>query len=132
LTAYLGQIDVVVLTSLSEAQPLVILEAGAAGVPVVATDVGACSEMILGHANEEPRLGPGGAITLLCNPSATAREVSKLLTDRAWHTQCANALRERVRLHYDKRSLDRTYREIYDKYGKAKKQWPVSVLNSAN
>ena len=49
LLEYLGKIDVVVLTSLSEAQPLVILEAGAAGVPVVATDVGACGEMILGQ-----------------------------------------------------------------------------------
>ena len=43
---YFGIIDVLALTSLSEAQPLVILEAGAAGIPSVATDVGACREMI--------------------------------------------------------------------------------------
>ena len=42
------ELDVVVLTSLSEGQPLVILEAYAHGVPVIATDVGACRELIEG------------------------------------------------------------------------------------
>ena len=43
-----GDLDVVVLTSFSEGQPLVILEAYAWGLPVIATDVGACREMIEG------------------------------------------------------------------------------------
>ena len=59
---YFSEIDVNVLTSLSEAQPLVILETGAAGIPTVATDVGACREMILGASREKPALGPGGAV----------------------------------------------------------------------
>jgi glycosyltransferase involved in cell wall biosynthesis len=126
LQEYLGRLDVVVLTSLSEAQPLVILEAGAAGIPVVATDVGACREMILGA------VGAGGAITPLCNPTATAHELARLLTDRDWYAQCAGAIRERVRLHYDKRNVDRAYGEIYDKYGKVEDQWPASALNCAN
>jgi glycosyltransferase involved in cell wall biosynthesis len=50
-----GDLDVVVLTSFSEGQPLVILEAYAWGVPVVATEVGACREMIEGPH----RRGPG-------------------------------------------------------------------------
>src|SRR3546814_18617729 len=61
LDDWLGRIDAIVLTSISEAQPLVILEAGAAGVPTVATDVGACREMILGppdeSRSEERRVG---------------------------------------------------------------------------
>ncbi|MBL4890158.1 MAG: GT4 family glycosyltransferase PelF, partial [Candidatus Lindowbacteria bacterium] len=40
--------DVIVLTSVSEAQPLVILEANVCGVPSVATDVGACDELLNG------------------------------------------------------------------------------------
>ena len=60
------------LTSISEAQPLVILEAGAAGVPTVATDVGACREMIEGPQSEVPPLGPGGAIVGLLIPSGAS------------------------------------------------------------
>jgi len=38
----LPQLGLMVLTSISEAQPLVILEAWAAGTPVISTDVGSC------------------------------------------------------------------------------------------
>ena len=116
LDEYLGQTDVVVLTSISEAQPLVILEAGAAGIPVVATDVGACREMILGGENETPPLGPGGAITPLCHPSATAQAIAKLLTNREWYERCAGAIKERARVYYNKAVVDRIYRELYEKY----------------
>ena len=37
---YLGRMDVTILTSISEGQPLTILESYAAHVPVIATDVG--------------------------------------------------------------------------------------------
>ena len=40
LDEYLPRVDAIALTSLSEAQPLTVLEAGAAGIPTVATDVG--------------------------------------------------------------------------------------------
>ena len=49
-----ADLDVVVLTSFSEGQPLVILEAYAWGLPVIATDVGACREMIEGRTERRP------------------------------------------------------------------------------
>lgn len=116
LDQYLGAVDVVVLTSISEAQPLVILEGGAAGVPAVATDVGACKEMLLGRSDEQPPLGPGGAVTPLANPLATARAVARLLTDPEWHETCSVALRDRVRLAYNKTDLDAAYNGLYRKY----------------
>lgn len=116
LDDHLGGLDAIVLTSISEAQPLVILEAGAAGVPTVATDVGACREMILGHPAEEPALGPGGAITAVSNPMATAAALQELLTDQAWWQRCSNAIRERVRRHYNKADLDRIYAGLYARY----------------
>jgi glycosyltransferase involved in cell wall biosynthesis len=116
LDEYLGRIDVIVLTSISEAQPLVVLEAGAVGIPSVTTDVGSCRELLLGGANEDPPLGPGGDVTPLCNPSATAHSLARLLTDPDWYQRCARAIKERVRLYYNKKVVDRTYRELYGKY----------------
>jgi glycosyltransferase involved in cell wall biosynthesis len=113
LTDYLPQIDVVVLTSLSEAQPLVILEAGAAGIPTVATDVGACREMILGRADEAPALGAGGVVTPVANPAATAEALAHLLGDTAFRERCSLAIQSRVRQHYDKADLDARYRALY-------------------
>lgn len=51
---YMTGIDVMVLTSISEAQPLVLLEAGAASIPCVTTDVGSCREIIEGLPEEAP------------------------------------------------------------------------------
>lgn len=107
-------IDVQVLTSISEGMPLVILEAGAAGIPAVATDVGACREMIMGRTDEEPRLGAAGAVTGLSSPKATADACRALLVDKEWYRRCSEAMRARVRRYYDKRDQDRTYRAIYD------------------
>lgn len=110
---YLGKLDVIVLTSISEGQPLVILEAGAAGIPTVSTDVGACREMILGRADENPPLGPGGAVTPVSNPGAIAVELENLLRNKDWWRQCSLAIRERVRLYYNKHDLQAAYRAIY-------------------
>lgn len=116
LTDWLGKIDAIALTSVSEAQPLVILEAGASGVPTVATDVGSCSELLLGRPDEDPPLGPGGAITTLASPLQTAQELRALLLDEPWRRRCAIAIKERVRRYYDKIEIDRIYRALYDEY----------------
>ncbi|MEC9345265.1 MAG: GT4 family glycosyltransferase PelF [Pseudomonadota bacterium] len=113
LDEWLGKVDVMVLTSISEAQPLVILEGGAAGIPTVSTDVGACRDMLHGMPGEEPPLGAGGAITPLSNPAATARELAALLKDPQNLESARNAIRERVRLYYNKVEIDRIYHEIY-------------------
>ena len=65
LMARLDECDVLLLPSLSEGMPTVILEAMARGLAVVATDVGACSELI-----PITRLLPPG------NASALAQAIS--------------------------------------------------------
>ncbi len=114
LDDYLGKVDVMVLTSISEGQPLTILETGAAGIPTVATDVGACSEILYGRPDEEPKLGAGGAITPLSNPEATAEALRKLLTDPDHLESCRRVIRARVERYYDKHDLARAYRDIYE------------------
>ncbi|MEQ8587017.1 MAG: GT4 family glycosyltransferase PelF [Thalassobaculaceae bacterium] len=110
---YLGKIDALALTSISEAQPLVILEAGAAGVPTVATDVGACREMIEGRPDEEPALGPAGEIVPLSSPNAAAAALARLLLDQGWWQRCSDAIRARTEHSYNKREIDRVYNDLY-------------------
>ena len=116
IAQYLPKIDVIVLTSISEAQPLVILEAGAAGIPVVATRVGACRELIMGKEDESPQLGAGGAIVPLSNPIETANALYALLTNREYYKQCSHAIQERVRLYYHQSRQQKTYQDLYDSY----------------
>ena len=113
---YLGKVDVVVLTSISEAQPLVLLEAGAAGVPSVATDVGSCREIIEGRADEKPPLGPGGIVIPLADPAATADALSELLLDPERRKRCGEAIRQRTERYYNKKVVDRIYRNLYDEH----------------
>lgn len=49
---YLGRMDVTILTSISEGQPLTILESYAAHKPVIATDVGNCYGLIYGESDD--------------------------------------------------------------------------------
>lgn len=110
---YLPEVDVVALTSISEAQPLVILEAGASGIPCVATDVGNCRELIYGSEIEEPVLGQGGEVVQISNPQAMADALLDLLTDKEKHARYSQAIRERVNRYYDRNTHNRSYHYLY-------------------
>lgn len=111
---YLPKIDVVVFTSISEAQPLVILEAGAAGIPVVSTFVGACEEMIYGTKDEEPNLGFAGAVVPLSNASAIAEKTIHLLSDPVHYLSCSNTIKARVAKYYNSELQHQQYRQLYN------------------
>jgi glycosyltransferase involved in cell wall biosynthesis len=110
------KLDLLVLTSISEAQPLVILEANIAGIPVVASDVGACSELCYGRTEEDKALGPSGLVTGIANPSSTAEAMIKIMTDTRLRVEMSRAGMERVRRYYNEADLNETYRGIYRSY----------------
>ncbi|MFQ5854656.1 MAG: GT4 family glycosyltransferase PelF [Anaerolineae bacterium] len=110
------RLDVVVLTSLSEGQPLVLLEAMAAGVPVVATVVGGCPELVQGTTAPDRALGTAGLLTPVGDPRATARAVLALCQDvDRWH-QASRAGQERVRRFYSTDQLCEAYRALYERW----------------
>jgi len=110
---YLGQIDVLALTSLSEAQPLVLLEGGAAGIPAVSTEVGACREIIEGRSDETPQLGAGGVICSLSSPGELSEAFHRLLTDQKFFENCSRVMKERVKTYYNKIDQHLAYQTVY-------------------
>jgi len=115
----LPQVDVMVLTSISEAQPLVILEAGMIGIPSIATNVGSCEELLYGRGPEDRSLGAGGFVTPMASPGETARAILELHADPALRARMRDAMRARVAKFYDQRDMVAAYGEIYTTYEQA-------------
>lgn len=110
---YLGKIDVLVLTSISEAQPLVLLEAGAARVPCVATDVGSCREIIEGAPDEIPNLGMAGQVAPAMDSIAIGNAIVELLSNPELRRRCGETLRQRVETYFTSDLSARRYAELY-------------------
>lgn len=109
----LPQLGVMVLTSISEAQPLVLLEAMAAGVPCVATDVGACREILEGREGEDAALGCAGQVVPIANPSKVAKAIAQILCDSEHWQQSGDVGRTRVLKYYDRELMFQSYRNLY-------------------
>ncbi len=111
----LPKVGVVVLSSISEALPLVILEAQAAGVPVVSTDVGSCRQLIDGLEPQDQALGSCGRVVGIANPEALADACLELLSSPAqWQAARAAGI-ARVERYYSDRLLFERYRQVYDR-----------------
>ena len=111
----LPRVGLVVLSSISEALPLVLLEAQAAGVPVVSTDVGSCRQLIEGLEPEDRALGACGRVVGIANPAALADAALELLqSPEAWQAASAAGI-ARVERYYSDHLLFDRYRQVYDR-----------------
>jgi glycosyltransferase involved in cell wall biosynthesis len=111
----LPHVRIVVLSSISEALPLVILEGFAAGVPAVCTDVGSCSELIFGRTDEDRAIGAAGAIVPIANPQALADAVAHLLADDDTWKLAQRAAITRVEKYYTQEQMFAAYRNLYER-----------------
>lgn len=110
----LPKVGLVVLSSISEALPLVLLEGFAAGVPAVTTDVGACRQLIYGSDLEDQALGAAGCVTGLADPEALGRAAVSLLRDeQAWRRSSAAAIR-RVEKFYTEQQMFARFGSLYE------------------
>ncbi len=117
-----------ILSSISEALPLVVLEGFAAGVPAVTTDVGACRQLIEGIGLENDAAGSAGAVVSMANPTALAEAALELLSDQErWHAAQQAGI-TRVETFYTQTQMIDEYQSIYTK---ALDAWQESALSSA-
>ena len=97
--------DIFVLPSLNEGFPLTLLEAMAAGKPIVATRVTGCTEAIVHQQTG-----------LLCNPASPdqlAEEILFLLTDPSQRAEMGRRAREAALENFDQRVMIKKTRQLY-------------------
>ena len=110
VTDYMGGIDMSILTSISEGQPLTILEGYAAHIPAIATDVGNCRGLIYGESDD---FGEAGILTHIMN----VEEIADAIVDLATHPNKRREMGEngyrRVMAKYKIEDMQKTYGDIY-------------------
>jgi polysaccharide biosynthesis protein PelF len=107
-------LDLMVLTSISEGQPLALLEAMAAGIPCVSTNVGSCRELLNGRNDEEPSLGICGFLTGIYSPNETAEAIVRILQDPVLYRQMSGVAKERINRYYRREDVFEKYRNLFD------------------
>lgn len=117
LADILPKIGVVVLSSISEALPLVVLEGYAAGVPAVCTDVGSCRQLVYGLPGEDEAIGPSGRIVRIADPTGLAHAAIELLTDHVAWQAASRAAIQRVERYYAQEMMFARFRALYRKHG---------------
>ncbi|AVR43814.1 glycosyltransferase [Christiangramia fulva] len=100
---YLKSADIGVLSSLSEGLPLALIEYGLAGLAVVCTDVGECSEVIGIHGKLIP---PGGAESI-------AKVVTTYLENPEMRKKDASGLNKRVKELYSEAGILKRYLNFF-------------------
>lgn len=114
ITQLLPKLGLIMLTSISEAQPLVLLEGMAAGVPFVATDVGSCREIAEGMDETDRAYGQAGSIVPIAAPNITADAVLALLNDPERWSRYQQAGLARVRNIYHDTLMFERFKELYE------------------
>ena len=102
-----------ILTSISEGQPLTILESFAARKPVIATDVGNCKGLILG---ENDAFGEAGIVTHIMNVEEIAQAMVDMARDEPMRRRMGDNGYRRVEAGYQFKHMKQTYRDIYKSF----------------
>lgn len=110
---YLGRMDVTILTSISEGQPLTILESYAAHKPVIATDVGNCRGLIYG---EDDEYGQAGILTHIMNVEEIAGAMVEMAANPGMCAEMGENGYRRVTGKYRIEQMQETYEKIYGRF----------------
>jgi len=129
---YLSRFDLMLLSSISEGQPLAILEGMAAGIPWVATDVGSCRELL---QERDDGIGHCGVIVPVMHYEQMAEAIIRLYRSKDLLKEMGRNGRLRAQQHYTRSRFIANYRRLYSEFGgspsggKEGIEWPASDLN---
>ena len=113
---YYGRMDMTLLTSISEGQPLTILESFAARKPVIATDVGNCRGLILG---EQDDFGAAGIVTRIMNVQEIVQAIVSLAHNEQLRLEMGRNGYKRVTARYQLWHMQDAYKKIYGDFAKS-------------
>lgn len=111
---YLGKMDMTILTSISEGQPLTILESFAAKIPVIATNVGNCKGLILGEKRNQKA---AGIVTAIMDVSGISEAILTLAQNEALRKDMGEIGYQRVKEAYQLNNLIEKYGSLYQRLG---------------
>lgn len=102
----LGECDVFVLSSIAEGMPVTLLEAMAAGLPVVSTDVGGVASVVTD--------GVTGTLVRAGDPPTLAMALARYAQNSELRRQHGDAGRARVMTHFSLEVMVSSYVHLYD------------------
>ncbi|MGE5703076.1 MAG: GT4 family glycosyltransferase PelF [Clostridia bacterium] len=111
---YIGKMDLLVLTSISEGQPLVILEGMACKKPFVTTDVGSCRELLYGN---DDGYGEAGITVPVMHFHQIAQSIVTLCNNAELRAQMGENGYNRVHERYTRASFLEGYKQLYREFG---------------
>ncbi len=112
---YMGRMDATILTSISEGQPLTILEGFAAHKPTIATDVGNCRGLIYGESGDD--FGEAGILTHIMNVDEIATGMVAIAKNRQKAMEMGEAGYRRLMSRYQLKDMQKAYAGIYRQLG---------------
>ncbi len=107
---YMGKLDIIILTSISEGQPLSLLEAMSARKPCIATRVGDCEGILLGGRPDD---APCGIITSIMSVEQISNAIVALARDKERRTRYGEEGRRRVEERYQRQMVIDRYKNLY-------------------
>ena len=108
---YMKKLDFTVLTSISEGQPLSVLESFAAGRPCVTTDVGCCRELLNGMEGDE--LGSAGFCVPPMDREALCSAMERMCLRVEERYRMGQIGKKRVEQFYRHEDMIQNYKQVY-------------------
>ena len=113
---YYKFLDILLLTSISEGQPLSILEGLACGIPFIATDVGNCREIL-----KEKEEGEAGIIVPPTSYSDLGEAIVSFFQNKTKIKEMGAVGKKIVEKYYSKKQFIDSYKILYKELGE--KRW---------
>lgn len=110
---YIGKMDILMLSSLSEGQPLAVLEGFAAKKPFITTNVGNCRGMLYG-VSEEDELGEAGIVVPILGVNQMAQAMLELAADKERRERMGNTGYSRAKKYFDSTEVFEKYKNLYN------------------